>query len=206
MEVFLFPLVNVTLFPGTTKPLNVFEPRYVAMIKEAAARKIPVAIGYIEDPTKVASVPPGQRIPFVRELAGYGYVQIVEERINGTMLIFIQGQGKVRLGPVIDSQTPYLVCESQIIPESIQIEPSMQVELLSLHKILTRWVHTHIPDQNQRDMFMRSLIHPEEIVGSFASYLVRDYDLQQMVLEYNDLNEKVRYLHRLMASNELTTS
>lgn len=205
MEVFLFPLVNVTLFPRTTKPLNVFEPRYLAMIKEAVATQTPVAIGFIEDPSKVASVNSGDSVPFVREIAGYGYVQIVEERLNGTLLVFIQGQGKVRLGKVVERGTPYMVCEAQILPEMNVVEPSAQLELGSLFKILTRWIHTHIPDPSQREIFMRNLVQPEEIVGSFASYLVRDYDLQQMVLEYDNINEKIRFLYRLTESNELTT-
>lgn len=205
MEVFLFPLVNVTLFPRTTKPLNIFEPRYLSMIKEAVETQTPVAVGFIEDPSKVSSVRPGEKVPFVREIAGYGYAQIVEERLNGTLLIFLQGQGKLRLGKVLDRGTPYIICEGQIIPEKTILEPELRPELNSLHKILTRWIHTHIPDPAQRDIFMRNLIHPEEIVGSFASYLVRDYDLQQMVLEYDDINDKVHFLHRLMESNELTT-
>ncbi|MNL83486.1 hypothetical protein D3C87_2111510 [compost metagenome] len=69
---------------------------------------------------------------------------------------------------------------------------------------MSRWIQTHIPDANQRDIFMRNVTRPEEVVGSFASYLVRDYDLQQIVLEYDDINEKIRFLQRLMESNELT--
>lgn len=204
MEVFLFPLVNVTLFPRTTKPLNVFEPRYLSMIKEAAATKTPIALGYIEDPAKVAPVRAGETVPFVREIAGYGYAQIIEERLNGTLLVFLQGQGKLRLGKVLDRGTPYIICESSIIPEKTIVEPSQRSKLVSLEKILIRWVHTHISDSHQQDIFMRNLVHPEEVVGAFASYLVRDYDLQHLVLEYNDINEKVQFLHRLMESNELT--
>lgn len=205
MEVFVFPLVNVTLFPRTTKPLNIFEPRYLTMIKDAVEQKAPVALAYIEDPSKVAPVRPGDTIPFVREIAGYGYAQIIEERVNGTLLVFLQGQGKVRLGKVIDRGAPYMVCEAEIIPEVTVVEPPQKTQLSSLQKILTRWIHTHIPDPAQRDLFMRNLHQSEEIVGAFASYLVRDYDLQQMVLEFNDINDKVGFLHRLMESNELTT-
>jgi len=205
MEVFLFPLVNVTLFPRTTKPLNIFEPRYLAMMKDAIETRTPIAIAFIEDPSKVTSVRPDEKVPFVREIAGYGYAQIVEERLNGTLLVFLQGQGKLRLGKVVDRGTPYIVCEAQIIPEKTVLEPDQRTELNALHRILARWIQTHIPDPAQRDLFMRNLVHPEEIVGSFASYLVRDYDLQQMVLEYDDINEKVRFLHRLTESNELTT-
>lgn len=205
MEVFVFPLVNVTLFPRTTKPLNIFEPRYLTMIKDAVQQKAPIALAYIEDPSKVAPVPVGEKIPFVREIAGYGYAQIIEERVNGTLLVFLQGQGKVRLGKVLDRGEPYMVCEAEIIPEITVVEEPQKAQLHSLQKILTRWIHTHIPDPAQRDLFMRNVHQSEEVVGAFASYMVRDYDLQQMVLEFDDINDKVGFLHRLMESNELTT-
>lgn len=205
MEVFLFPLVNVTLFPGTTKPLNVFEPRYITMIRDAVASRTPVALGYIEDPSSVMPVRPGDVVPFVRDIAGYAYPQIIEERLNGSLLVFMQGQGKLRLGKVLEREAPYIVCEANIVPERTVVDSGFEGELNSLHKILTRWVLTHVPDPTQRDLFLKNLSRPEEIVGSFASYLVRDYDLQQMVLEYDDLNEKIHFLHRLMESSELTT-
>lgn len=204
MEVFLFPLINATLFPQTTKPLNVFEARYLAMVKEAIQTQTPIAVGFIEDPAKVAPVVPGKKVSFVRELAGYGYAQIVEERLNGSLLIFLKGQGKLRLGNVIDRQKPFIVCEGQIVTEKTVVEAEQKNKLDSLYKVLTRWVHTHLQDSSQRDLFLGNLLNPEEIVGSFASYLVRDYDLQQMVLEYDDINEKINFLHRLVESNELT--
>ncbi len=204
MEVFVFPLVNVTLFPHTTKPLNVFEPRYLAMIKDAVATKTPVAVAFIDDPTKVGPVQPGGQVPFVRELAGFGYPQIVEERLNGTLLIFLQGQGKLRLGKVLDRNTPYIVCEGHVIPEVNEVLKTQQSSLDSLYRTLTRWIENHIPEPSQRDIFLRNIKHPQDIVGTFSSYLVRDYDMQQMVLEYDDINEKIQFLQRLMESNELT--
>jgi len=205
MEVFLFPLVNVSLFPRTTKPLNIFEPRYLEMVKLAAEKKLPIAIGFIEDASQVAPVKAGEVVPYVRPIAGYGYPQIVEERLNGTVLIFLQGTGKVHLGKVLDRSTPYMVVEAEKIEEVTQVTANNKSPLEHLMKILTRWIYSHIPDQQQQEIFMKSLTGPEEIVGAFASYLIRDYDLQQMALEYNDINDKIQFLHRLTESNELTT-
>lgn len=204
MDVLLFPLVNVTLFPRTTKPLNIFEPRYLEMVKQASTTNQPVAIGFIEDPTSVNTVQVGDKIPYVREIAGYGGVQIIEERPNGTMLIFLHGIGKCRLGKVKPTDTPYIVCEAEPIQESQVIESEMMPMIQSLNKLLARWITTHIPDPMQREIFMRNLAGPEEIVGAFASYLVRDYDMQQMVLEFDTISEKIQFLHRLAASSEIT--
>lgn len=205
MEVFLFPLVNVSLFPKTTKPLNIFEPRYLEMVKTAAEKNLPIAIGFIEDASRVGPTKAGDEVSYVRRIAGYGYVQIVEERLNGTLLVFLQGVGKLRLGKVLDRGTPYLVVETQEISESTIVLPESKSQLDHLLKVLTRWIHTHIPDASQQEVFMKSLVGPEEVVGAFSSYLVRDYDLQQMALEFDDINDKISFLHRLTESNELTT-
>ena len=203
MNVFLFPMVNVTLFPKTTKPLPIFEPRYIQMFRDSAATQTPVAIGFNDNPAGAGNIIPGQKVDFVREVAGYGSTQIVEERGNGTILVFIHGLGKVNLGNVKVSDTSYIVCEAEAIQDQVILNAEAAPLIHGLNNVLARWVHTHIPDPGQRELFMQNLTGPEEIVGAFASYLVKDYDFQQMILELNDINEKVYYLHRLAESAEI---
>jgi Lon protease-like protein len=204
MEVFLFPLVNVSLFPKTTKPLNVFEPRYLEMVRLAAEKNLPIALGFIEDPGNVQPVKAGELVPYVRVVAGYGYAQVIEERLNGTLLIFLTGRGKVRLGAVLERGTSYLVLNAEVIEEEVEVHPANVQQLQHLLKILTRWIQSHIPDPQQQEIFMKNLAGAEEIVGAFSSYLVRDFDLQQTVLELDNINDKIKFLHRLIESNELT--
>lgn len=204
MDVLLFPLINVTLFPRTTKPLNVFEPKYLEMIRDSVKNQTPVALAFIEDAANVRDVQPGSEVPFVRQIAGFGTTQIIEERANGTVLAFVHGQGKCRLGKVKKTDTLYMVCEAEIITEETTVDESLQPQIQGLNKILARWITAHIPDQNQRELFLHNLAGPEEIIGAFSAYLIRDYDLQQMVLEFNSLNEKIKFLHRLAESSEIT--
>lgn len=204
MDVFVFPLVNVTLFPRTTKPLNIFEARYIEMVKSSLLTQTPIAIGFVDEPLSMTSVTAGEKLNFVHEVAGYGIPQIIEERANGTLLIFLNGVGKVRLGEVKASTTPYIICKSEIISENTQVNPNLGAAIQTLNKVLARWIHTHIADPLQRDIFMKNMLGPEEIVGAFASYMVRDYDLQQTVLEYDDINDKIQFLYRLAQSSEIT--
>lgn len=204
MDVFLFPMVNVTLFPRTTKPLPIFEPRYIEMFRESAKTQTPVAIGFNDNPNSLGQVTPGQKPDFVREIAGYGTSQIVEERANGTVLVFVHGMGKVRLGPVRATNTPYIVCQAEVIHENNQIRPESHAKIQGLNNLLAKWIQTHIPEPSQREMFLKNLSGPEEIVGAFSSYLIKDYDFQQLVLELDDINDKISYLHRLAESSEVT--
>lgn len=205
MEVFLFPLMNVTLFPNTTKPLNIFEPKYVAMVKEAVAQKKAIAVGFIESPDQAEALQIGDGFNYVNRIAGYGFPQIIEERINGTLLVFLQGQGKVRLNRVISKKQPFITCEATLLEEDHMVNLTQKNDLQLIHQILNRWITQHIPDQLQREIFIKSIHKPEEVIGAFSSYLVRDYDLQQVLLELNNINEKISLISRLVQSSELTT-
>ncbi len=205
MKVSVFPLVNVCLFPGTTKPLNIFEPRYLQMVRDSVATGQPVALGFIENIENVKPHKVGEKLSYVREVAGFGNPTIVQERLNGTLLVFMHATGKVRLGELTSSDTPYLVVEAEEIPEDDELDSKSIQYVKVLNQILARWIQNHIPDPEQRKFFLDSLTGPREIVGAFASYLIRDYDLQQMILEMSDINDKVQVLYRLVESNEIIT-
>lgn len=203
MEVLLFPLTNVNLFPGTIKPITVFEPRYIAMIKNAVKSKTPIALAYVDDPHKTTSVEVGALVPFVREIAGYGPVQIVEERPNGSLLCFVQGQGKVKLGKVLEKGSGFLVLNAEKIDEENDLRPDLHTELSSLTKVLARWAYANIGDPQQRKLFLSQLVDPKDVVGNFATYVLRDHDSQYLILEHDDLNDKVDGLYRMMKSTEM---
>jgi Lon protease-like protein len=205
IDVSLFPLVNMCLFPGTTKPLNIFEPRYLQMVRDSIAQNVPLALAFIESIESVRPHSPGENLSYVREVAGYGYARIIQERLNGTMLVFVQCEGKVKLGPLKSSTSPYLTVEAEVIEEDQFIDKPSERSVHVLNQILARWIQNHIPDPEQKKLFMNSLTGPQEIVGAFATYLVRDYDLQQMILEMNSLSKKIQTLHRLVESNEVIT-
>lgn len=200
MDLFVFPLVNVNLFPKTTKPLNIFEPRYLQMIKDAAEQDKPVAIGFIDDPSKITSVPPGEKIEFINEIVGYGNVQIVEERANGFLLIFLHGIGKAKLGPVKNSSTPYFVCDAEPIVENLVPSQEHTDKIHTLNKVLAKWIAEYFSNPMQSDMFLKQLDGPEAIVSAFSAYLVKDFDAQQTVLEMNDINDKIDFLYRVVLS------
>lgn len=203
MDVFVFPLVNVTLFPKTTKPLHIFEPRYIEMIEQSIEQNVPVALAFVDDPMKIQPILPGDRIHFVREYAGYGFAQVVEKRPQGNLLIFLHGEGKVKLGALKKTDTPYLVCEAEVIGDKSRVHEKNMGALKALESILHRWIQRHIPDPQQQALFIQQVSGPQEVIGCFASYLIEDYDLQQMTLEMDDINDRIDFLIRLVSSNRI---
>jgi len=60
------------------------------------------------------------------------------------------------------------------------------------------------PIPQQREIFIRGLIGPQEVIGAFAAYLILDYDLQYEMMEIDSLNDQIIFLYRLLESGKLT--
>ncbi|AZZ36665.1 ATP-dependent protease La [Bdellovibrio sp. qaytius] len=195
MKCFVFPLTHANLFPLTTKPLNIFEPRYLQMVEESLSLKIPIALAYVPENGDT-----------YRSIAGFGLPQVIDQRPNDNLLIFLPGQGKIRIlnEDKSDPLKPYLIADCEIVLEDLTLDESLASKFTTLNALLVQWVQKHIPDAEQRDIFIRSLKGPQETVSAFAAYLIRDYDLQYEMMEIFNLNDQIRYLHRLYESNELT--
>ncbi len=203
MEVFVFPLGEVVFYPSTSKPLNIFEPKYLQMVKDAVSSRTPIALAFVDDPTKRHEYNVGRPLEFARSVAGIGHPLILETRPDGTMMIFLQGAGKVRLKEVVDRHTPYIVCEADLLNENHLLVSDRAQSFFTIKKVMTHWIYQHIPDVNNREQFLKTVQSPEEVVGCFASYLVKDHDLQQLILEHDDINEKVGLIEAMIGSGEL---
>ena len=203
MELFVFPLGHFVFFPNTSKPLNIFEPRYLQLVRDSVRTKTPIAIGFVDEPDLPYEYQFGNALGFVRPIVGYGQPTILEERPDGSILILLQGSAKARLGRVQDRGTPYIVCAAEPIAEKTEIDASHLLIYMGLQRVLIQWIKNHFPDAHQREVFMRNLQTPVEILAAYAAYLVVDRDLQQYVLEQNDINDKIDTLQRAKAAREV---
>lgn len=191
---YIFPLTNINLFPFTTKPLNIFEPRYVEMVNQSIEQGIPIAICFVPEGTNE-----------IRPIAGYSIPQVIERRPDGTMLVFMAGQGKALLNlSTLKTENLVSSIEGTIVKENKILDEQMRGQYVTLSEVLVRWITRHISDSMQREIFINSLIGPEEVVGAFAAYLIYDYDLQYEMMELTSLNEQIMFLYRLLESGRLT--
>jgi Lon protease-like protein len=133
----LFPL-NAVLFPGLVLPLNVFEERYRAMMREllktdeSEPRRF--AVVAIRDGREVAPTAPGlpdqTALPEKGPAAGFGTDPIqafhrvgciadaatIRERADGSYEVLATGTSRVKLLSV-DASGPFLTAELEEIPE-----------------------------------------------------------------------------------------
>jgi uncharacterized protein len=99
----LFPLAGAVLLPGGQLPLNIFEPRYLAMFDDAMRGER--IIGMIQ-PTEDGEVPAGER-PTLRAIGSAGRITQLSETGDGRYFTILSGISRFRILSEVDSQKPY---------------------------------------------------------------------------------------------------
>ena len=99
----VFPLSNFIIFPNTTVPLNIFEPRYVEMINDSM--KTNKVIGLIQ-PKKGKNT----FIPELHEVGCLGKITSFKD-IDGRYLIDLSGLSRFNIIKEVKNDKPYRECE-----------------------------------------------------------------------------------------------
>ncbi|MFT3974013.1 MAG: LON peptidase substrate-binding domain-containing protein [Amaricoccus sp.] len=108
----VFPLPGALLLPRARLPLNIFEPRYLAMLEDTL--KTPHRlIGMIQPmllPEGRGPGPERERVETARlhRIGCAGRVTAFQETDDGRYLVTLSGVARFRLGPVEEGFAPYL--------------------------------------------------------------------------------------------------
>ena len=171
----LFPL-SLVLFPGTTVPLHLFEPRYRQLLKdvEAGDRRFGIIC-----PARVNGeneVPAG-RVGCIAEVVD------VETLPDGRSNIMVAGRERFALDRVLEDPAPYLVGEVTLVedlPDGPPVALSLAAdELASDFRRVVRAVHT----LNETAMVVPALPdEPAQLAWSIAAMIDLDLDARQRLL------------------------
>jgi Lon protease-like protein len=102
----VFPLSNFIIFPKTTVPLNIFEPRYIDMINDSM--KSDKLIGMIQ-PLSLNNIE--QTVPDLHQVGCLGKIVSFKETENGLYLIELKGMVRFEIINEIKSTKKYRECE-----------------------------------------------------------------------------------------------
>ena len=102
----VFPLSNFIIFPKTTVPLNIFEPRYIEMINESM--KTNKLIGMIQ-PKSISN--DQSSIPSLHQIGCLGKITSFKETEDGRYLIDLKGIIRFKILKEEETSKPYRKCE-----------------------------------------------------------------------------------------------
>ena len=102
----VFPLSNFIIFPKTTVPLNIFEPRYLEMINDSM--KTNKFIGMIQ-PKSINNE--NSLAPSLHKIGCLGKITSFKETDDGRYLIDLKGIIRFKILKEISDNKPYRSCE-----------------------------------------------------------------------------------------------
>ena len=100
----IFPLSNFIIFPQTTVPLNIFEPRYVEMIQDSM--KTDKMIGLVQPKTNN-----DRTISDLHKIGCLGKITKFKDTSDGRYLIDLNGLTRFKIIKEINNDKPYRMFE-----------------------------------------------------------------------------------------------
>jgi len=102
----VFPLSNFIIFPKTTVPLNIFEPRYIDMINDSM--KSNKLIGMIQPKIQKKQ---NNIVPELHQIGCMGKITVFQETDDGRYLIELKGIIRFEITKEVLSNKKYRECE-----------------------------------------------------------------------------------------------
>ena len=125
----IFPLSNFIIFPNTTVPLNIFEPRYIQMIDDSM--KSHRMIGMIQ-PKKSGEL----KKPDLYEVGCIGKITSFNETDDGRYLVIINGISRFNINKEIETNKLYRICDVNYEKYNRDLDDKVEkFELKDLDKI-----------------------------------------------------------------------
>lgn len=199
----LFPLRGAILLPRATLTLNVFEPRYLAMIDHALANERLVGVVQPDPDTGSEESPKGKNVP-LRAIGCAGRITGFNENEDERLVITLTGVARFRLGDEIASDMAFRMCEvsfSSYADDFIAGHGEDDVDRVELLETLRCYLEAH--DLNA-DWERINSADNERLVNTLAILSPYGAEEKQALLEARSLQERAEALVAL-AEMELAT-
>ncbi|WP_439529473.1 LON peptidase substrate-binding domain-containing protein [Pannonibacter sp.] len=137
----VFPLTGALLLPRTQLPLNIFEPRYLAMVDAALAGQR--LIGMIQP---AIGQPDDARKPALARVGCAGRITSFQESGDGRYLISLQGVARFSVTSELDTITPFRQAAVDFTPyagDLMQGAGEAEVDRAGLLKAFRAYLDAH---------------------------------------------------------------
>jgi Lon protease-like protein len=196
VQAHLFPLPRLLLNPGGKLTLNIFEPRYLNLLKACENDGIYMAIGNASDRFDEDHdlEIPHEKFPYLYPEVGFGKVQVLAATDAGTKVIVVSGQGKGRIKEVHQEAGGFLSVELEEVPTVSELEGQMEFMYRRLCMITRERVFELLGNEREVNVLMDNLQNPPELIAFYSDHLLKDSNVKMAVFKANDINEKLHLI------------
>ena len=177
----IFPLEVPTLFPGVSRPLYIFEPRYRAMVTDALKGDRIIGMTTLKPgfEANYAGRPP------IYEIGCAGVIDEAEELPGGRFRITLRGLVKFRVSGEDDSRL-YRLARVDAVPEALSEDEraALRKERQRLEELITKGGDSKVPPEAT----------DEGLINMVAQYLPLPPEERQGLLELRNALVRARAL------------
>ncbi len=202
MDAVLFPLPGLILSPGGKITLNIFEPRYLQMVKDAMAGNLPMAIAHASKTEFADSLNiPDQGYPFICPEVGYGKVEILGESPNG-VLIAVSSMGKAHVDKVESFADPYIKLELTPVDLNNELDPQSEFLYRRIRALAKEKLMCFIKSSEEADAIMAQLQSPPKLLAFYIDHILQGWVKKYELFQIDDINEKIARLGEMIVEKE----
>ena len=188
----VFPLSNFIIFPRTTVPLNIFEPRYIEMIDKSM--KSDRMIGMIQ-PKKTGEL----KKPDLYSIGCAGKITSFNETEDGRYLIILNGVCRFKIINEVNNSNLFRECEVKYEEFSSDLgEKSEKIEFSDL-KLIFKNLKDLFKKQgyeiNWKEIEKQSL---DQTINTLSMASPFSLEEKQVLLESKDLNIRKEKLEEIL--------
>jgi uncharacterized protein len=191
----IFPLSNFIIFPRTTVPLNIFEPRYIDMINDSM--KTNKFIGMIQPKGNVDN----STTPILHDIGCLGKITSFKESSNGTYLIELKGLIRFEIINEIKSNKKYRECKVDFERFNHDLENKKEelkfTDLELIFKDLKSLFEKRGFIINWKELEKQSL---DETINALAMASPFSLEEKQVLLEAENLNTRKNKIAEILST------
>lgn len=199
----ILPIPDVVFFPHTSLPLYVEDKIYVRMILEAVEAGQEVVIS-LARPTRPIFGNVNKQIRQYRPatICSAGQPVILDNFNDKALKVIVKGTQRVRLLGA-KQLLPYPVFETINYPDAHVISGTNLDNIIhTVSSKLENWVEQNVRDSQERESFFKNLLSVNHMIDYSAMLMIRDTDIRQLILECDNLLERVFLVAKLLENKE----
>ena len=189
-KISIFPLSNFIIFPNTSVPLNIFEPRYIKMIDDSM--KSNRIIGMIQPKNK-------DEIPGLYSVGCAGRITSFNETDDGRYLIIIKGVSRFKILKEINNNKLYRECEVSFNEFEKDIIESFNEIKFSDLELIFKNLKSFFKKKgyiiNWKDLEKQSL---DQTINTLAMASPFSLEEKQILLETSNINNRKIELEKIL--------
>jgi len=191
----VFPISNFIIFPKTTVPLNIFEPRYIQMINDSM--KSDKLIGMVQPKSSSKN----QSIPILHEVGCLGKITSFKETEDGRYLIELRGLIRFKIIKEIKSSKEYQKYEIEFQDFNHDLDEKNEEIKFSDLELIFKDLKSLFEKRgfiiNWKELEKQSL---DEIINALAMASPFTLEEKQVLLEAENLNIRKNKIAEILST------